>query len=170
MTVVLSGCTAGEGDPTVLPPASSASFSAPAAPSPPPEAAAETAAGASAFARYYLGLISQAFATANPEVLRAVTAPGCEGCERLIASVEDLRMQERKRVGGEYLVREAAAPPVVNGDVVVDISYERAAGGVVDASGSVITSSPPVPLTNAQVRLLRRGGGWVVQGYRVVEV
>ena len=74
----------------------------------------------------------------------------------------------RRRLGGSYLVREAVAPEPVGGDVIVLLTYERTAAQVVDASGHVVESAPATPPTDAQMRLIYRDGGWIVQGYRVV--
>lgn len=134
----------------------------------PSEAAAATAEGAAAFARYYLEVIGAAFASADPTQLEALSAPGCGGCDALIGSITELREQGRKRLGGDYIVKSVAAPPVERGDVILEIAYAREAGQVVDETGRVFASAPPVPVTNAQLRLIRQGMSWVVQGYRVV--
>lgn len=134
----------------------------------PSEAAAATPQGAAAFARYYLEVLGAAFQAADPSSLDELSAPGCGGCDALITSVRELQAEGRRRVGGEYIVKSVAAPPVEQGDVVVEIAYERAAGQVVDATGRVTASAAPVPPTNAQMRLLRNGNSWIVQGYRVL--
>jgi hypothetical protein len=167
VVVALVGCSS-DPEPEPLPPIESLSPSPVALPMP-SEAAAETPQGAAAFARYYLDVVGRAFATADPSLLDQLSAAGCGGCDALIASVNELREQGRKRVGGEYTVTSVAAPPVEEGDVVVEIAYVRAAGEVVDAAGRVQASAPAVPQTNAQMRLVRSGRSWIVQGYRVVE-
>ncbi len=170
LAVALPGCTSDEQRPTVLPPAPSTSPTlAPVQVPVPPEATAETPQGASAFASYYLELVEVAFATADAGAVKDASASGCGGCDALIGSIEGLQRQGRKRIGGDYVIGETLAPAVVKGDVVVDITYERRAGRVVDASGQVLETADPVPVTNAQMRLIRRGGSWIVQGYRVVE-
>jgi hypothetical protein len=87
----------------------------------------------------------------------------------LIFSIEDLKAQGHARTGGAYVVKEVAAPPIVDGDVVVEISYERPASQIRNAEGAVLVSFGPVPITNAQVRLMYTDDGWVVRGYRVSE-
>lgn len=166
--VAALGACGDDPEPRTVPPVPSASpsVSVVALPS---EAAAETPEGAAAFARYFFEVVGAAFASADPAALQAVSAPGCGGCDALITSVKELQEQGRKRVGGTYVLKSVAAPPVEAGDVTLEISYERAAGQVVDASGRVYASAAPVPPTNAQLRLIRRGSSWVVQGYRVVQ-
>ena len=168
LTVVLSGCTAGEGDPTVLPPAPSASSSAPAAPSPPPEAAAETAAGASAFARYYLEVLGRALQSADPSQVKALSDSGCGGCQNLIGAVEDARSKGQHVREADFQVLFAAAPPVQDGDVVVDLRYERLEGELLDADGIVVSPIPPEKALDAQMRLMRMGKSWIVLGFRSV--
>ncbi len=163
---MLAGCSA-DAEPKPLPPVPSSSPTPVVLPLP-SEAAQATPEGAAAFARYYLDVIGSAFATADPSRLDELSAPGCGGCDALIAAVQELQEQGRKRVGGEYIVTSVAAPPVEEGDVIVEIAYKRSAGQVVDAAGEVRASAPPVPVTNAQLRLLRRGDSWIVQGYRVI--
>lgn len=168
LAVALTGCTSAEPRPPALPPAPSVSPTL--APLPlPPEAAAETAEGAAAFARYYLQVIAEAFAAGDSTVLRMTSAPGCGGCDALISSVENLQRQGRKRVGGDYQVKSALAPAVIRGDVIVDVTYERSAASIVDSAGQVFATAAPVPVTSAQLRLLYREAGWAVQGYRVGE-
>jgi hypothetical protein len=166
LAAALVGCSA-EADPTPLPPLPNVSPTQ-VAPQLPPEANEETAEGAAAFAGYYLRIVGLAFQEADATRLQELSASGCEGCDALIAAVQTLQQEGQKRLGGDYLVRGVAAPPVEGGDVVVEISYERVAGQVVDEGGRVVASAGPVPPTNAQMRMLWRDGGWQVQGYRVV--
>jgi len=170
LAVALPGCTSDEQRPTVLPPAPSTSPTlAPVQVPVPPEATSETAQAASAFARYYMQLLNQAYAAADPAGVQAVSAPGCGGCENLIGAIDELRKDGQRSVGGEYRVVTAVAPAVINGDVIVDISYERPAGQIVGAQDRTVESAAPVPLTEAQLRLVRKNGEWRVQGFRVVE-
>ena len=164
----LVACSEEAAAPPPLPSATSSS-PAPIALPVPPEATPETPQGAEAFARYFLLVVGEAFKSADASRLKALSAPGCGGCDALISSVEGLREQGRKRVGGDYTVKTAAAPPVENGDVIVEVSYERAAAQVLDQQGQVTASAAPVPTTNAQMRLVRVDGAWRVQGYRVTE-
>ncbi len=182
-----AGCSAGETEPSTLPPVESGSAAGPsptvsarastatgepkaAQPplSPSATATAATPAGASAFARYYVESIGQAFATADSTGLRAATLPGCEGCEAIIGAVDSLRPLGQRRIGGEYAIVDVAAPAFENGDVVLLLTYTRTAGQIVNGEGVVVDSAPAVPLTTAQMRLLHRQGRWFVQGYRVV--
>ena len=170
LTALLGACSSEE-PPGALPPValSGPSPSREPAPSAPPlEAMNESSAGASAFARFFVLSIGTAFATANPALIAEHSATGCGGCDALIASAGELRSLGHRRIGGDYLDISAVSPAVVDGEVVVSISYRRSEGRVVDASGATISSAPPVPQTNAQMRLSRSSDIWLVKGYRTV--
>lgn len=168
--VVLSGCTSEEKKPTVLPPAPSTSPSlTAAAPLPlplPPEADAATGAAASAFAAYYLDVIARALQTADATQLKSLSDAGCQGCQNFIGAVEGAKETGEVARGGDFNVLFAASPPPVDGGVVVNFRYERAAATVIDESGAVTAELPPDPPLDAQMRLLRRSGGWTVLGFR----
>lgn len=168
LVAMLAACSSeGDASPT-LPPAPSASPTpAPALPVP-PEATPETPQGAAAFARYYLDLLNRAFAAGDATAVRAVTTDECEGCQNLISAIERGDDPGEIATGGEYQVVFAEAPPVENGDVVVELRYALTEVEVRKADGSVETI-PAKSGVDAQMRLLRRDGGWVVQGFRNVQ-
>ena len=170
VTALLAACSSEE-PPGALPPVSSLGPSPskePAPNAPPLEAMNESSAGASAFARFFVLSIGTAFATANPTLIVEHSASGCGGCNALIASAGELRSLGHRRIGGTYLDISAVSPAVVDGEVVVSISYRRSEGRIVDAGGATISSAPAVPRTNAQMRLSRSSGNWHVEGYRIV--
>lgn len=169
----LSACS-GADEPTVLPPIASsaaptiAPTPAATASAPPVEAFAETAEGASSFARHYLKVLNVAFVSGDASAVRAVSQSDCEGCANLIAALEQ-KPKENRVIGGEYQVVAIASPPVINGDVIVDVTYTRAAAQVIGPAGQVVTSLPPTPRIDAQMRLLRRDSSWTVAGFRLVQ-
>ena len=182
--MAVSGCSSDEAEPSTLPAVPSASDGHTGVPSPsvvsptasatqePPPAhiapTAPTIEGAGEFARHYVRLIGEAFASADASSLRTASAPGCEGCDAIISAVDSLQPEGLRRVGGGYSVIDVAIPPVENGDVVLLLTYARAASEIVDYNGAVVDTAPAVPPTTAQMRLIHRQGEWVVQGYRVV--
>ncbi|MGI8535607.1 MAG: DUF6318 family protein [Mycobacteriales bacterium] len=174
LAVVLSGCTTEEKKPTVLPPAPSTSPSPSAtAPPPlplPPEAAAATPQAASAFAGYFLDVIGQALQTADAAQLESLSDAGCQGCQNFIGAVKGAEEDGKIARGGDFSVLSAASPPLVNGEVIVSIRYERAAATIVDASGAVTAELPPDEPLDALMRLQRRPEGWIVLGFRATAV
>jgi hypothetical protein len=138
---------------------------------PVPESAAQypaTVAGASAFAREYVRLIGQGFADADAAALRPLTAPGCQGCEALMAAMEQAANDGLRRRGGAHQISAVAAPPSGAGDVVLLLTYTRSASQVIDRAGNVVDQIPAVPRTTVQMRLVYGTTGWRTQGYRVV--
>lgn len=171
MGLVLSGCTGDPEQPGALPGVASPTPSptqASSRPQPPAVAAAATSAGAAAFAEYFLTSIDAALATADPTPISDLSLAGCGGCAALARAVAGLAAAGQRQQGGNYASVRAVAPGIRNGDVVVDITYMRGAGRIVSTDGTTVRLTPPVGQTLAQVRLLRRGRTWRVQGFRVV--
>jgi hypothetical protein len=167
VAAALVGCSA-EADPTPLPPLPSVSPTQ-VAPQVPPEATPATAQGAAAFAGHYLDVLTLAFQRADATELRALSDAGCGGCNNFIGAVEGSAAAREITDGGAFKVVFAEAPPVEKGEVIVELRYERAAARILTADGSVRVELPADPPLNAQMRLLRRGDGWVVLGFRAVE-
>ena len=160
----LTACSS-ETEPRPLPPLPSPSATA--ALPVPPEATPETPQGAAAFARYYLDLMNAAFASGDSSAVKAVTSQECEGCQNLIGAIERGDEPGETVTGGDYDVIFAEAPPVENGDVVVELRYALSEVEVRKADGTV-EKIPAEPAVDAQMRLLRTDGGWLVQGFRNV--
>ena len=167
LSSVLAGCSS-DPEPRTLPPAPSPSPTPAAALPVPSEAAAATPQGAAAFAEYYLELMNQAFRTRDAAAVRAVSDPDCGGCSNLIGAIEAPATAGERVEGGEYQVQFTEAPPVQNGDVIVELRYSLTELRVVADDGRVLERKPAVEDVDAQMRLLRRGPSWVVAGFRDV--
>lgn len=170
LVVVLSGCMSEEKKPGVLPPAPSRSPTAEAPLTLPPEADAATPEAANAFAAYYLDVIGRALQTADATQLESLSDAGCQTCQNFIGAVNGAKETGEVARGGDFTVFDAVSPSLVDGGVVVNFRYERAAATVVDESGSVTAELPPDPPLDAQMRLLRRPEGWFVLGFRATPV
>ena len=173
LTVLVAGCSS-EQAPATLPPLpsapaspSSATLPSLAVPLVPEAAKPNTSAAASAFATFFVTNIGRAFQQAEVKFISSYIAPGCGGCEALVASVRELAAAKQRRIGGEYLDIQAVSPRVVAADVVVSVSYRRSEAKIVNEDRTVAMTSPAVPVTQVQVRLIRRGTSWSVQGYRL---
>lgn len=168
LAVVLTGCTSAEPQPPALPPAPSVSPSV--APLPlPPEAAAETAEGASEFARFYMQVLGHAIQLADPQQVRMLSDSGCGGCQNLISAIEDERTKGQSVLGAEFKVLAAVLPAVTpDDDVIVDLRYERMPGQLLDREGRTIDSIAAELPIDSQMRLGRVGGQWIVLGFRAV--
>ena len=169
LTALVSACSSEE-PPGALPPVPSVDeSSSPRSNSPaalPSAAALETSQGAAAFATHFLTVVGDAYERADPDLVRRLSDPGCEGCNVLIAGIQSLRADGQVRVGGGYEVVSAVTPALTSKDTVVDVVYRRRAGQVVTADGGIVATAPAVLETEAQVRVLWEGQGWRVLGYR----
>jgi hypothetical protein len=135
-------------------------------PTPPTEALAETPQGAAAFTRYYIGLISEGFRAGDATAVRAFSDPGCGGCNNFIGAIEDEVPDGERVEGGDLSVAFAESPPIQGGDVVVTLRYAIDEIRVLNAGGDVLRVTPAEPAIDAEMRLVRRDGGWVVMGFR----
>jgi hypothetical protein len=63
----------------------------------------------------------------------------------------------------------AEAPPVEEGDVIVDLRYVATEVRVYGADGSLLRTTPAAAPTDGQLRLVRRADDWIVMGFRSVE-
>jgi len=172
--VFAAGCSSSGPAPTRLPPIASASGTA--APSPPadadlPDPGADanvrTAAGASAFASFYLDLVGKSFVAANPSGLKRQSSDTCQGCKGLIVAIENLASKGQHREGGLYQVLSAVTPGLSSDVTVVNVQYRRNASRVLNASGQAIASGPAVPVTDAQLQVTYVSGRWLASGYRI---
>lgn len=163
---VLAGCSE-EPVAEPLPPITSAPSSTKAPePSLPPEAQGEGVKAAEAFATYYFELVSTAFQTADASAVRAVSDPGCEGCDLVIDLVERIQRDRQTVQGGTFTVLSAVAPGDSPTDVLVDLEVTQEAQILVDEQGQVVQEEPASGKADAQMRVVYQDGGWVVYGYR----
>lgn len=131
----------------------------------PSEAAAATPQGAAAFTRYYMEVLSDALASGDAAQLRALSDAGCGGCTNFIGAVEGGRPGERIE-DARIVVEFAEAPPLQDEETIVIFRYKREAGALLAADGSIVASIAPEAPINAEIRLKRRGGSWLVLGFR----
>lgn len=168
IVVALTGCSSNEPEPEPLPPVPTLSPTPVALPLP-SEAAAETPQGAAAFARYYLELLNRAFTASDASSVRLVSDSGCGGCANLIGAIEAPPEVGERVEGGEFVVKFAEAPPVEDGDVIVDLRYSLTEVRVYGSDGQLLRRKDSIQDVDAQIRLVRRGESWVVAGFRNVE-
>ena len=168
MTVVLSGCTSGEGDPTVLPPVPSASStSAPL--QVPPEATADTAQGAAAFARFFFAEINRAYSERDPEFVRRLAASECGSCAAVATDIERLQRADHQVAGRRYIVSSAeASPPGVDGRVIVDFRFTDDPYVERDDAKKIVKDFPAQGVQDGQAMLMRVSDEWRVSAIRLV--
>jgi hypothetical protein len=109
-------------DPTSTPPVStsptsSSSTSTPAQPTPPvmPEAAkAHTKAGAIAFVKYLVEVVSYAQVSLDVSPLKPLMADGCQGCSSGIQAIQKIHSAGATSTGGQWILIRVMAQPVSN--------------------------------------------------------
>lgn len=168
--LALVGCSAaGEGEPPgTVPSLSPAATPTASVPPLPAAAQGDGPEAASEFAKYYLSLVTRAFATGDSTALLSLSDDGCEGCRALAAAVDELAAQGRRAEGGDYAFTSAVAPGSENQDYIVLIDYSREATKIRDSQGAVVAEEPPVSGRSSQMRVVKEGGRWVVYGYQVL--
>ena len=166
--VLLAGCSSESERPTTLPPVSAApSASASAAASVVPvKAQAETPEGAAAFARFWYEEIGRAFADKDPEIIRRLSAPGCETCGLFVSSLTKLRQNDERTTAVIYDIVFAEAPAIDGSEARVDVVYDSPAIKRYDASGKIIREEPAVEGFAETLVLDRSSGRWLVSEVR----
>lgn len=171
--LVLAGALSGCSEDTQakpLPPLPSATPTVAAAPSPPPEAMAETAQGASAFTKYYFGvLINAAYASKDTAQVAALSAPECGSCANVVEDIERLERAGLSVDGQRFKLAFAEAPPAdSDGTIVVDFRYTSDPYVETDGAGKVVRRLPAQVEQDAQVKLGRSANAWVVLAIRTL--
>lgn len=167
--VLVAACGSEPEQPRTLPPISAApSPSASAEPEVPPSAQAETPEGAAAFARFFYEQVGRAFAEKDPEIIRRLSAPGCEACTLFVDSLTKLRDNNERASQFSFEVVFAEAPAPTGEEVRVDVIYNTPDIQRFDASGKVIYEEAAAQGEQVEMTLTRGGSGWLVKEVRSV--
>ena len=171
--VGLAGCSGSDPavTPTALPPLSPAVASPTVSPPPsavpvvtkPPEADAATAAGAEAFARYWMAVADQAFATLDSAPLDRISGHQCATCQSYIESIERSSGNRERYDGGRIAVEDAAATPLSGRSAVVLLTYDVTELRVYDERGALIDTVPAKKRVALNFTLQRTGSGWIAK-------
>jgi hypothetical protein len=159
------------GQPKTLPPVTTspiaaATPSAAAAADVPAAAKAPTSAGAEAFAKFFYAQTNRAFNEKNPELVKALSAPGCGACDAYVGSIQRL-LNNNERVEGYAVNVFFAVAPEVGGDTArVDVSWSVPLIKRFDAQGKVFRTEGPFSRVNEEVGLLRVGDRWLVHSIK----
>jgi hypothetical protein len=169
----LSACGgSSSGRPQTLPPVSASpapvTSPTPAAAAVPAAAQAATSAGAEAFARFVYTQIKLAFETKNPDLVRAISAPGCASCDRFVNSITKLRDNNERVENFGMNVMFAVSPAVTGETTRVDVSWSSPEMIRYDASGKVLTREGPFRRVDDQMNLVRKGDGWLIAQLRAL--
>lgn len=156
--------------PVTTSPIAAATPSAAAAADVPAAAKAPTSAGAEAFAKFFYVQTSRAFGAKDPDLVRAISAPGCKGCERYIASITRLRDKHERMENYDVTIMFAIAPAVTGETTRVDVSWSSGEVVRYDAQNKVIHREGPFRRVDDQVNLVRSGETWLVQEIKSLRI
>lgn len=165
----LTGCGGSSADgPRSLPPVSAPATSSPTSQLAtgadlPAEARPATSAGAEAFARYFYTQVQRAFETKNPDLVIALSAPGCTSCDNYIRSLTKLRDNNERVENFTVRILVAVAPQVVGPRARVDVSWMTPDVAIrYDVQGREIFRDGPYKRVDDQFNLTYGGAGWRV--------
>jgi thiol-disulfide isomerase/thioredoxin len=162
----VSACGGSSGGPRTAPPVSTspAAVASPtAAAGVPTQAKAADTAGATAFAKFFYAQTVVAFSTNNPELIQAISAPGCTACKNYIDSLTRLRDNNERVENFEVNIIDAVTPTVTGPTARVDVSFSAPQAIRYDASGKVILRDGPYKRIDESVDLVRSGDAWLVK-------
>jgi hypothetical protein len=134
-----------------------------AAAAPPGFSEAESALGASAFARRYFELLNVAYQRLDPSALVPMADPRCRSCANFAGDIAAMVQAGHRLVGDSFVVLAADAPPVEDHTAVVDLEFRSPGPVEYDASGAVLLRRPVVAGGVYLVTLQRSGIGWRVR-------
>lgn len=188
LLAAVSGCSSGDAAPAEVGPLASATASAGTGVAPtstpsaggsaevpvvrdvPTVAQVESPQGASAFVTYYFTtIVNGAYASGDPAAVAALSDPACGSCANIVADVLRLTKTGRRVAGDRFKLHFAeAASPDEDNSVVVDFRFSSDTYAEVDSAGRTVRTEPAQVRQDAQVKLDRRGGSWVVVAIRTV--
>jgi hypothetical protein len=161
VAAAVAGCGGSSGETPRALPSVSSSPSAVASPTPTGKDA-PTPEGAAEFAKYVYAQIEQAFATNNPELIKAVSLPECTSCTHLYDSAKRTADAHGRVLGYRISVVAAVAPATTGDTARVDVIRNSTANVEYDGSGKVVSREPALKGIEDQMNLRWVGGAWRV--------
>ena len=160
-SALVGGCSARDARPVSLPRV--ASSSSVVAEGVPAAAAAATPSGAAAFTRFWYSEITRAWAARDPDIIRGLSAPGCEVCDRYISSMTGARQRNEHVEGVVFTLRLVESQAIEQGVARVSVIYDEPARRALDAAGKVVLREPAFHGRQQTVTLIRSGASWRVK-------
>jgi hypothetical protein len=162
---LLTACSSESEEPKALPPVTTSPTVAASEPADavPPAAQEQTPEGAAEFARFFYAEVRRAFIEKDPEIIRRLSAPGCEACDRFVASLTKLRDNNERTSDFAFEIVVAEAPASDGPEARVDVIYNSPTIQRYNASGEVIYEEPAAQGAEIQMTLTRAPEGWLVQ-------
>ncbi|WP_295694576.1 DUF6318 family protein [Lapillicoccus sp.] len=130
-------------------------------------ARANTAAGAEAFTRYFLGQTNASYKQLRPELIEPLVASGCKTCAGFISQVKEY-ISKRQKYEGDFVTPTLVTVSSFSGTVAkVFVSSDTAAGRVVESDGTT-AQELPAEKGNTTTALMYSDGAWTVAEIQAV--
>src|SRR4051794_11026217 len=130
-------------------------------PAVPAAARRHSAAGAEAFARFYLELVNRAWSEPNPDLLRPYVLPTCKTCANQIAAATELRRRGLKYAGPSVqLGPSVITPDHPGGRTTVQVGFKQLRQGIVDEQGRQVERTRQDQALFDVDLIWRAGSGW----------
>lgn len=119
--------------------------------------------GAKAFAKYFFEVVNYVTATEDSSPLKAISDSKCSTCAKTISSAEKARTAKEKVQGAVFFTKGAEVLPESRPPAyAIQVALSRSAGRTLNAEGSPVASTTPVPDVVFSVHLSWRGDKWLV--------
>jgi hypothetical protein len=161
--VVLVAACSGNAKPQVLPTLQSTPTATVAPVAIPSAATVHNAFGAAAFVRFYYGQLNLAWSGPDPTRLTALSDPACGTCRNYIQAAKDFASRQQRIRGTSVRVLTAEAPPMQNGLVAVDLTFDEPARAIVDQEGRVVRELRASPAYHWTIYVKSVALGWRVR-------
>jgi hypothetical protein len=130
----------------------------------PAAAQQRTPEGAKAFAEFYYEVLSDSQYRADSSQLRALHAASCVACQAFAKKADEMKQRGQHVDSRSLTVDDAVVTPTsVRNGFVIDVLADDRPSNVVDANGSVVSSSKGAKLT------FRTQVVWISSGWKVAD-
>jgi len=134
----------------------------------PPAATKHTAAGAEAFARYYMSTYSAAARAGNADTMRGLAQPSCEGCAALLKVVQDFQSKGQRVDRDAIELGASQVTELTTTRASVSLLAEEKPKKILDAKGAVVANVKGARF-DFRMETSWQSSRWLVTDLRVVK-
>jgi hypothetical protein len=137
----------------------------------PVAALAHTAAGAKAFAEFFIRTIDWGYATTSSTYMRHYFQHSCVGCRSIAKALDDAKKNAHRFIGDRFTITKTSlrTDRGAKGDLTLVVQFDVSSGEVVDARGRAVAAEPAMPGYREQVDLQWVNPSWAVAELAVVK-
>lgn len=128
----------------------------------PVAATKHTAAGAKAFAKFFILTIDWGFATTSGAYMRHYYAKSCVECRSFYGNFVRAHADGAHFVGGRVKITKVSTPTAVSAVTVVRVTLDISGSETIDAKGRFKNGEPPSHDQVFSVRAAWRNSMWIV--------